>query len=73
MENHELTLQRGRVLAYPKVAKPFLKLFRGSLAIIIGMQHTDEDALAEATRSNEEEVAPFLLQLGYVHALIYEV
>ena len=65
-----LSLQRRRMLPYPQIAKKLLEII-ALRTVIIRVEHTEEYALTETTRTDEEEVAWLLLQLRDEHRLIH--
>ena len=54
-------LQGCRVLAYPQVTEPGLEL-RILRDVVVGPQHTQEDAFTEAPGTDEEQATRLLLQ-----------
>ncbi len=62
-------LQVGGVMADPQVAEQFLEAVLLA-AVIVGVEHAQEDALAKTTGTDEEEVAGLLLQLWQEHRLV---
>ncbi len=58
------------MLTYPQVAKESFE-FILLVAVIIRVEHTEEDALSETTRTDEEEITRLFLQLHQKHRLIY--
>ena len=67
-----MTLQRGRMLAYPKVAKQVLE-FVLLLTVIVRVEHTKEYALSETAWSDEKEVARLFLNFWQEHCLVHIV
>ena len=60
------------MLSYPQAAEPLLELVLGA-AVIIGMEHAKEHALAETARADEEEVIGLILQHRNVHGLVHVI
>ena len=57
------------VLAYPKRSEYLFKpvLFR---LVVVGLKHTQKQALAKAARADEHEVVRLLLKHRYIHGLV---
>ncbi len=72
-EQHLVPATRGRwMFADPEVAKPLVKLVLRT-AVIIRMEHAQEDALAETPGTDEDDVPRLLLQFRDVHGLVHIV
>lgn len=68
---HLITALRWRrALAYPKVAEPLLELAFGA-AVIVSVEHPQEDALAKTTWTDEDDIPRLLLQFRDIHRLVH--
>ena len=64
--------QRRGVLPYPKRTEQLLKLVLLGF-VVVGLEHTQQQTLAKAPRTDEHEIAGLVLQQGNVHGLIHVV
>ena len=71
VEMHHLVSshERSRVLAYPQRAENLLKLLFLRL-VVVGFEHTQQQALAETAGTDEHEVIGLSLKQGNIHGLV---
>ena len=65
-----VSLQSKWMTAYPQVAEILLELI-SQVDVVVGTQHAQQQRLAEAARTDEEQVAACRLQTGDEHGLIH--
>ena len=70
---HGVIVFVGRgVAAYPQVAEQFVEAVL-HVHVVVGLEHTQHQRLAEAARPHQEEVAAGKLQSGNEHGLVHIV
>ena len=72
MEDEKFVLVWGGVFANPETAEEFFKAVF-ALDVVVGMEHTDENAFSETARTDEEQVVGFVFKQRQIHGLVHIV